>query len=133
MLRKEYPCGQLRSAFAAMSHPSFLSTVASSLWGAEMDVEKASLLCKYCSAIAKILLHYQHCLNHKSKVHHCMSTMKKMSSIPTKPVHNPNYTFTILISHYVFSIDFCDHNGLFVCCVLMNDEKVDTGSNILLL
>lgn len=28
MLRKEYPCGQLRSAFATMSHPSFLSTIA---------------------------------------------------------------------------------------------------------
>lgn len=44
--------------------------------------EKALMLCKPCSAIAKALVWYQHCFSHKYKTQQCM---KKVNLVPARP------------------------------------------------
>lgn len=46
--------------------------------------EKTALrLCKHCSAIAKTLVSYQHCLGYTDKPQHYSAAMRKVHSIPT--------------------------------------------------
>lgn len=50
-----------------LAHPSLLAE------GAERDTEKALVLYKHCSAVAKTLVCYQPCFSHWCKTLHCTS------------------------------------------------------------
>ena len=63
----EYLFGQLWPAVPPVSPPNFLCTCSLAAGGAAWKTEKASMLCKHCSAISKISLFYQHCFCHKCK------------------------------------------------------------------
>lgn len=63
----EYPSGKFGSAVPAMSPPSFLHTPVPLMKGSKRGKDKALLLCKYCSAIGKTLLCFQHWFSYKSK------------------------------------------------------------------
>lgn len=55
--------------------------------GTEWETEKAFMLCKHYSIVAKTLLCYQNCFGHKYKVQPIIwVAMKKINAIPTRPI-----------------------------------------------
>jgi len=63
----EYALGQFGSAVLVASPHNFLHIPNLLAEGAEWEKEKALMLCKHCSAIAKPLVCYQCCFSYKSK------------------------------------------------------------------
>lgn len=61
---------QFGSAVPAVSPPHLLPAPACSLGKAERGKEKATMLCKHCSAIAKTSVRYPHSFSHKSETQH---------------------------------------------------------------
>lgn len=51
------------------------------LWDLETGKEKALMLCKHCSAIAKTWVCYKYCFNHKSRKDHTGCNDKKFHPI----------------------------------------------------
>lgn len=80
------------SIFSLFGSPAWLYPLQykmpQSLWGdrhqAKWEREKVLMLCKHCSARAKIPVCYQHCSGHKE---HSTTTaaMKKTNSVPARP------------------------------------------------
>jgi len=77
----QYPFDQFGATVLAMSVPSLLAGR-----HVEREEEKALMSCKHCSAVAKALDCYQHCLPHKFKMQHCMGCSEEnFNSIPARP------------------------------------------------
>lgn len=67
-----HPFGQLGSAVPAPSPPSILPTPRVLTEVAKWEREKALMLCKDCSSIAKTVICYQHWFGHQPKIQHCV-------------------------------------------------------------
>lgn len=78
----------------------------------QSEKEKALMLCKDCSLIAKTLVCYQHWFGHLLKMQHCWTTMKKMSQIfhpQLNPVHaeSAQTAFTLLLISRPLHLSSC--------------------------
>ena len=115
----EYPFGQFGSAVLAMSLPNLLSTT-SILTVGSGGRDKALMLYKHCSAIAKTFLYYQHCFSHKCKTQHHMLWRKLTPSQPdlvpsqTEAMLGWEWTSVISFSHgdFAFLLHLQDRDSL---------------------
>lgn len=83
----EYPSGQSGSAILTVS-PGCIC------WGrrgAEEEKETAFMLRRYCSAIAKTLVSYQHCFSHKSKTQQHMGYYGRCEFYPSQYTYYNSY------------------------------------------
>lgn len=96
------PFGQMRSDVSAVSPSSHLPTPSLLTGRMVWRAEKASMLCKHCSAIAKTSVCYWHCFGQDSEHTTTIGlSMKKINSIPTlMNIESTICTINNLTGHY---------------------------------
>lgn len=75
--------GQFRSSAQLSPLPSSCTLQSIHYEGSKGGTEKALVVCRYRSAVANILVCYQHCFDHRSKTQYHISCYKE-NSIPAR-------------------------------------------------
>lgn len=81
---------------------SFLAHPQPTFWGDSGMKDKALMLCKYCSVIAKILVCFQQCFHHKSKTQHHMGCYEESELIPARSSKAINMHIYFMVLIYRF-------------------------------